>query len=344
MSKEFKFDVIIGNPPYQDNNISDTNKAPSIYPYFIDEAYKVGRIVELIHPARFLFNAGDTSKKWNKKMLMDPHLKVSYYEQNGANIFPNTDIKGGIAVTYHDVNNKLGPIITFTPFKELNSILHKVVISTDFVGIDKFVFNQNKFNLSHLYSDYPELENVIGSKGRDKRFRNNIFSKVDQFINYPSNDSIKVIGLLNGKRVWKYINKRYVDEKHDNLFKYKVLVPESNGNGHFGEIISNPFIEKPYEGYTQTFLGIGSLNTIEEARGLLRYIKSKFARTMLGTLKVTQHNPISTWVNVPMQDFTENSDIDWSKPISEIDQQLYKKYGLNQEEISFIETKVKEMD
>ncbi|WP_338321808.1 Eco57I restriction-modification methylase domain-containing protein [Lactobacillus gasseri] len=79
MSKEFKFDVVIGNPPYQDNNISDTNKAPSIYPYFIDEAYKVGRIVELIHPARFLFNAGDTSKKWNKKMLMDPHLKVSYY-------------------------------------------------------------------------------------------------------------------------------------------------------------------------------------------------------------------------------------------------------------------------
>lgn len=65
---------------------------------------------------------------------------------------------------------------------------------------------------------------------------------------------------------------------------------------------------------------------------------------MLGTLKVTQDNNKGTWKNVPLQDFTSNSDIDWSKSISEIDQQLYKKYELDEEEINFIETHVKEMD
>lgn len=76
----------------------------------------------------------------------------------------------------------------------------------------------------------------------------------------------------------------------------------------------------------------------------MKYIKSKFARAMLGTLKVTQDNKKRTWVNVPLQDFTKHSDIDWSKSIYEIDQQLYKKYGLDEQEIEFIETKVKEMD
>ncbi len=64
---------------------------------------------------------------------------------------------------------------------------------------------------------------------------------------------------------------------------------------------------------------------------------------MLGTLKVTQHNPKNTWHNVPMQNFSNNSDIDWSKSISEIDQQLDEKYSLSNDEINFIETKVQAM-
>lgn len=76
----------------------------------------------------------------------------------------------------------------------------------------------------------------------------------------------------------------------------------------------------------------------------MKYIKSKFARTMLGILKTTQHNPTSTWRCVPLQDFTPNSYIDWTKSIPEIDQQLYKKYNLTEDEINFIETKVQAMD
>jgi hypothetical protein len=64
---------------------------------------------------------------------------------------------------------------------------------------------------------------------------------------------------------------------------------------------------------------------------------------MLGTLKATQHNPRDTWANVPLQDFSSNSDIDWSKEVSEIDRQLYTKYGLTDEEIAFIESMIKPM-
>lgn len=74
------------------------------------------------------------------------------------------------------------------------------------------------------------------------------------------------------------------------------------------------------------------------------YIKTKFVRCLLGTLKVTQHNPKNTWSNVPMQNFTFSSDIDWSKSIKQIDEQLYKKYGLTDKEIAFIEEKVQAME
>ena len=84
--------------------------------------------------------------------------------------------------------------------------------------------------------------------------------------------------------------------------------------------------------------------TEAEAQACLKYVKSKFARAMLGVLKVTQHNPRSTWKFVPAQDFTSASDIDWTKTIPEIDAQLYAKYGLDPEEIAFIEAKVKPMD
>ena len=109
-------------------------------------------------------------------------------------------------------------------------------------------------------------------------------------------------------------------------------------------MLSTPLIGEPLIGYTQSFIGIGKFNNITEVENEMKYIKSKFCRVMLGTLKVTQDNNKGTWKNVPMQNFTPQSDIDWSKSIHEIDQQLYKKYGLDDQEINFIETHVKEMD
>jgi type II restriction enzyme len=136
---------------------------------------------------------------------------------------------------------------------------------------------------------------------------------------------------------------KYLDLSKTNLKKWKVLVPKSNGSGALGEVLSTPLIGEPLIGYTQTFLGIGAFEKETEAKAVYKYITSKFARTMLGILKITQDNPPEKWKHVPLQDFTSSSDIDWSKSVHEIDLQLYDKYGLTEEERNFIETHVKEM-
>lgn len=154
---------------------------------------------------------------------------------------------------------------------------------------------------------------------------------------------IKIFGLINNSRGYKYIRRDYVNN-FKNLDKYKVFVPQANGSGAIGEVLSTPVIGQPVIGHTETFLSIGCFDSIDVANNVLKYIKTKFARTMLGILKVTQNNPPTVWEYVPLQDFTPNSDIDWSRSVAEIDVQLYRKYGLSHDEIDFIETHVKEMN
>ena len=196
-----------------------------------------------------------------------------------------------------------------------------------------------------MYSVHPEYQSVIGSNGKDKRFRNNIFEKIPSFSEKPQTpNDIAVIGVIKNKRYWRYIATKFVDQEHENLSKWKVIVPRANGRGGLEDVFSSPIVIGPYQGYTQTFIGIGAFDTEEQAENLLKYIKSKFLRTMLSILKVDQHNERDTWARVPMQNFTSDSDIDWSKSIADIDRQLYKKYDLTPDEIKFIETHVKEME
>ena len=345
-----KFDYIIGNPPYQDEAPGENkNDKPPIYHLFMKETYKLSDCVELIHPARFLFDAGKTPKDWNRAMLSDEHLKVLFYEPDGSKIFANTDIKGGVAITLHDATKKFGAIRTFTSFAELNSIMQKAALKSGSPNLSTIIFNQNRFNLEALYADYPECKLVIGSNGKDKRFRNNIFEKVKLFTDVAENkDDVRIIGIINNKRIWKYFPQKFIDKKHENLYKWKVILPSANGSGAIGEVLSTPLVGEPLVGeplvgYTQSFIGIGAFETQIEAEAALKYVKSKFARTLLGVLKITQHNPPEKWKYVPMQDFTVNSDIDWSQSVSGIDRQLYEKYGLDDGEIAFIETHVREM-
>ena len=120
--------------------------------------------------------------------------------------------------------------------------------------------------------------------------------------------------------------------------------PKSNGNGVFGEVLTSTEIVPPNEGATDTFINIGAFETQYEAESMTKYIKTKFLRALLGTKKVTQDNPKGVWNMIPLQDFTDKSDINWQTTIADIDKQLYKKYGLSDEEINFIETHVKEME
>jgi hypothetical protein len=126
------------------------------------------------------------------------------------------------------------------------------------------------------------------------------------------------------------------------LKKYKLIISAA-ASDKFGSALSDFIVGKPGEAYTRSFIGFGAYSSDYEVKNIAKYLKTKFARTLLYTLKFGRMNNKDVWQNVPLQDFTSSSDIDWSKSIAEIDQQLYKKHGLSQEEIDFIESKVKEM-
>ncbi|PRZ40902.1 Eco57I restriction-modification methylase [Antricoccus suffuscus] len=351
MSK--KFDVVIGNPPYQEDSVGESTHNMPIYDKFMDAAFEVGTKVVLITPARFLFNAGYTPKAWNAKMLADEHLMVAHFEPDSNRLFPGlTDpIKAGIAVTYRDSERQLGPIGQFAKHPELDAILQKVQASRGSSLIDLGITNDRQ----HRYTDKMHEENLsaraLMSKGNPYKLDAGTFVRLPFLFHEerPSDgrDYVEVFGLSGRNRVTRWLRRDYVTGP-PSLLAYKVAVPAANGSGSttdfFGVALNNPTALGPDVAVTSTFLTIGSFATVAEAEALLKYVKSKFARAMLGILKVTQHNAAHTWRHVPMQDFAASSDIDWSKSIPQIDQQLYAKYGLDAEEIAFIEAKVKPME
>ena len=343
-----RFDFVIGNPPYQDNTIGENDTfAPPVYNKFMDSAYEVADKVELIHPARFLFDAGSTPKQWNQKMLNDPHFKVLNYEEDCRKVFTNTDIKGGIAITYRDNSKAYGAIEIFTPNELLNSILNKTRKHNDFHPFASTVVTRTAYRLTDkMHEDYPNAINQL-SKGHAYDMSSNIIERLPQiFYDSMPNDTykyIRILGRENNERVYKYVRADYVRETI-NLYKYKVLIPGASGVGQFGEAIASPLIAEPGIGTTETFISIGAFNDVKEAENARKYVCTKYARAMLAVLKKTQAITPEKWRYVPAQDFTVNSDINWDKPVKEIDVQLYKKYQLTEEEISFIEANVKEME
>lgn len=349
-----KFYAVIGNPPYQEEFSDDGNKtfAAPCYDKFMDSAYAVSDKCELITPARFLFNAGRTPKAWNERMLADSHLKVMKYQADATSVFPGTQIPGGVAVTYRDCSTDYGCIGVFTAFDTLNCILAKVTQAADFSSTKSQIYLQNKFDLESLFSRFPKAVDSIGSNGRDKRFRNNAFSKLpDVFLKEPQTSSdLKILGVEGRTRTWRYISRDLVDTAHDNIDMFKLFISAADGaagtvgNPIPARVLGLPLIAKPSEGITQSFISLGSFEDEAQAENAMKYMKSRLFRALAGVCKTTQHITPEVFKYVPFQDFTSSSDIDWTQSVADIDKQLYLKYGLSNEEVSFIESHVKEMD
>ena len=343
--ENMKIDAIIGNPPYQ-VVVEGNGRSKPVYHLFMDLACQISQRVSLITPARYLFNAGFTPTDWNSKMLNDEHFKVVNYKANSTEVFPSVDIKGGVAVMYRDSTQKFGKIGVFKAFPELNQIASKVEKLHE-KSLVEIVYAESSYRFD---TSKPEIERLVSDRlNGDKKIISNIFDKLpDLFTEEQRPGTIGFYGRTKGGRCFRYADRKLF-EKHPNLDKYKVIVPESNGSGAIGEVLSTPLIGEPLIGepligVTQTFLTIGAFDTRAEAEACLKYVKTKFARTMLGLLKATQHNPKETWRLVPLQDFTASSDIDWSQSVADIDRQLYRKYKLGEKEIAFIEEKVRAME
>lgn len=264
---DFSNAVIISNPPYQKDLPKDSDNktfAAPIYHKFLEESQSVAKIVLMIHPARFLFNAGATPKDFNKKFLQNKNVKVVYYQADSSKVFPNTDIKGGVAVTYFDKNKILGPIDTFTSFPELNSILKKVVLDNkNFSPLSKIMKGQMTYRLSaKAYEDFPDLPERLPNR-TDTALRTNAFEIMpDIFLKEKPDDGknyLQILGKFNNERVYRFVRREYMEDIPDYKF-YKIFVPAANGSGAIGEVLSTPLV-----GCTQTFITVGAFDTAEEA-------------------------------------------------------------------------------
>lgn len=344
-----KFDVVIGNPPYQ---LSDGggvgSSAMPLYNQFIIEAKKLNpKFLIMIIPSRWM-TGGKGLDKFRDEMIHDKRFNVLHDFADSNECFKGVDIKGGVCYFRwdRDYNGKCecyrhdsdgvrkskrflceeGDDI-FIRDDRLISLKTKVWKSNKSDSVSKIVSYRNPYG---LFAD----SFVNASKYNLPNFSN---TKID--------DGYRVLGLGTGqKRSWKYISNDYPLPKKPNLFSYKVFISKAYGCGEIGEVPSTPVLGTPGDLCTETFLQIGPFNSELKAHNFMSYLQSKFFRALVGIAKQTQNTTLKIYQFVPIQDFSQNSDIDWSKPIAEIDQQLYKKYNLSADDIAFIETKIKPMD
>ena len=337
--------LVLGNPPYQDNAVGEqrTYNGP-LYNLFLDKAYEMAGVVEMIHPARFLTNAGSTPKAWNKKMLEDPHLAIQMYWEKS--VFDDTEIKGGLAISVRNTDVHQEPIGLFTPYQELNSIIQSVTCRKDFKSMSDIVVTRTAYRFTDkMHEEHPEALGQL-SNGHPYDMSTNIFERLPQvFFDEKPNDGkdyIRILGREENARVLKYVRRDYI-RPVENLDDYKVLMASANANGVFGETLTPPIIGEPGVGNTETFISIGKFATVFEAETVRKYVATKFVRALLGGLKSTHHLTPETWKFVPQQDFSEHSDIDWTLSVDEIDALLFDKYNLSAEERKFINDKVQPM-
>ena len=284
-------------------------------------------------------------------MLNNEHFKVIRYTPSSKDIFANVDIKGGVAIGCINQEKNYGAIEMFIQDDTLRSITDKVM-KTNPVSINTIMYSNTSYKYSvSFFSENKGFSSRV-SGGSSRYLSSSVFDKFPEVfldkINSNKDEYIQIVGRQQNDRRIKFFKRSYINPP-DNFEYYKVFVPSSNGSGALGEVLSTPLIGEPLIGEpligaTETFVSFGKFRTRSLADNLMKYLKTRFARTLLGTRKVTQGNKNpQVWTNVPLQDFTEKSDIDWYKSIKQIDRQLYKKYNLNEKEIKFIETNVKEM-
>lgn len=345
--QDFKFDYVISNPPYQET-VTSNNQAKPIYPDFMMVGSLVGVNSIMIHPLKAFAGANKNPGESVKKILDSNNFEILYSELETKLLFPSADIKGGIIITSYEENNISGSnaedfSMVALP-NEIKKILDKVKnLNVKETGLDSIISSAESFKFS------KEILIQKSNTLTKSYLTSSVFSLVPELFTEPAEateEHYKILGMFNSKR--KIFCTSLSTVKSSLFGKYKVFVPAANGSGSLGEplstpMIGTPMIGTPMMGATQTFISVGAFETLDEAKACEKYLKTKFARAMLGTKKITQNNPPRAWENIPVQDFTKNSDINWDCNINEIDAQLYKKYEFTQNEIGWVEEKITSM-
>lgn len=322
---KMKFDVIIGNPPYQLSDGGAQASARPIYQLFVQQAKKLNpRYMTMIIPARW-YAGGKGLDAFRATMLSDERIRILHDFENASDCFTGVEIKGGVCyflwdreysgeckVITHE-KDKILSVMTrnllekncdiFIRYNEAIEILRKVQNNNE-VSINQKISARKPFGLPTNFKNYQTEA--------DDKFSVRLFAN-------------KKIGYVERAQVLR--NTAWVD-------MWKVYVPEAIGSGDIRTDKVNPILGSPNTVCTETYLVFGPYLTKTEAKNVISYIKTKFFHFLLGLKKITQHTTQAVYEFVPMQDF--------SKPWT--DEELYEKYGLTDEEIAFIESMIKPME
>ena len=317
-----KFDVIIGNPPYQLNvGVQQESYAISLYHKFVLQAKKMNpRYLSMIIPSRW-FSGGRGLDEFRDEMLHDDSLRVIHDFINASDCFSGVEIKGGVCYFLWDRDNKgLCKIythkdnnITYSERPLLEKNNDTFIRYNQAISIIEKVYKLKENSFSSVVS--PQTPFGLYSSFKD-------FQKIgdDSYIKVYAN---KQIG---------YLSKDFVISKNSQwINNWKVYVPKAIGSGDMATDIIKPIIGEPNSVCTQTYIMYGPFNNKKECENVISYVNTKFFHFLMGLKKVTQDAMAKVYTLIPMQDFTKS----WT------DEELYVKYKLTDEEIAFIESMVR---
>ncbi|MGN0805330.1 MAG: Eco57I restriction-modification methylase domain-containing protein [Candidatus Coproplasma sp.] len=342
--EKMKFDAVVGNPPYQISDGGAKASAMPVYNYFVESAKKCNpSYLSMIMPARW-YAGGKGLDEFRNTMLNDNRTRLLVDFANSADCFSNVNIAGGVCYflwdkdysgkchvininknnTIPDIKRGLNDFPIFVRNNYAIRIIEKTV-GTHLDNMNQFVKTYSFFAIRSYFA--------IPSYERGSQTKN------------AQNDVILISSQGKG-----FYSKEKVIDRDNIINKYKVIITYAMSGGNKPsntgdyQIISSLKILNKNEVCTETYLVLGAFDNLCEATNLKQYMATKFSRFLLLQALTSIHITRDSFIFVPLQDFTENSDIDWSQPIPDIDRQLYKKYGLSDEEISFIESMVKPME
>lgn len=339
-----KFDVVVGNPPYQESDGGAQASATPIYHEFYRLAKKVSNdYVDLIFPARW-YVGGKGLDAFRGEMLDDKTIRNIIDFQTPNDVFPNTNIRGGVSIVINDNNYDNSSegvnVVNIVKGEVVSDTKRKMKVN----GLNIFVRNQTSIaildKITYEKGDISEI-----SSPRKPFGLSGYFIKDDSF--KDSTIGMKEPIKIYGKGKSGFVEDELIKNHREWIDGYKVFTARSNNIGtELNDDNLNTIVGRPNEIVTETYLVIGGdldLNFVS-ATNLSNYLKTKFTRFLIGIAKASQDASRTTYRFVPVQDFSSASDIDWSKSIPEIDEQLYKKYDLNSNEVNFIDSNVKTME
>lgn len=338
---KMKFDAIVGNPPYQeiisDNENSSLGK--QLFPSFIMFAIKMRpNYVSLITPSRWF--AGDAQDKSFLKLRdfikNNNHISKIYNYPSCTDVFDNVVIKGG--VSYFLFDREYNGNVDFFTVSSGKKIMQNRLLFED--GLDIILNNSMDYDILKKIKyrdDFVSFTTL--TKGRNAF---GIVGKQEVVEKISSKEKFEgAVKLQCKNEEIRWTNPKNVTKSLEVFEKYKVFISKSAGDPSKDlKVIGKPYFAEPFKCCTDSLIPIGKFDTLEEAQNLQRYMKTKFLRFMVSILKVSQNVYQNVYQFVPVQNFSDESDINWKSSFEELDQQLYKKYNLSDEEIQYINNKV----